>query len=347
MQVGESDCVVVVPALNEETCIRSCIESLLRQKTSAFSVVVADGGSTDRTRAIVADIGKREPRVQMVENPGRLQSRAVNLVARRLGGGVKWLVRADAHTTYPPDFVEQVVAAARRTRASTVVVPMRAVGRGCFQRAAATAQNSRLGNGGALHRLGQSSQFVDHGHHALFELGQFRHVDGYDEAFSHNEDFELDYRISEGRREHLADLRSCGRLHSARLAHGSRATVFPARSRAGAHDYETPSDPEAQTGFAYGGAQCLRGGYRAISVGARRAVAASRALGNVHHVGRDSRMARARSMRGRQWDMCRHHASFLGNRSVRRLAGICDHVQFWHRDLCALWDTTTLKETSC
>jgi succinoglycan biosynthesis protein ExoA len=195
MQVGESDCVVVVPALNEETCIRSCIESLLRQKTSAFSVVVADGGSTDRTRAIVADIGKREPRVQMVENPGRLQSRAVNLVARRLGGGVKWLVRADAHTTYPPDFVEQVVAAARRTRASTVVVPMRAVGRGCFQRAAATAQNSRLGNGGALHRLGQSSQFVDHGHHALFELGQFRHVDGYDEAFSHNEDFELDYRI--------------------------------------------------------------------------------------------------------------------------------------------------------
>ena len=197
MHLKNSDCVVVVPTLNEEKWILRCIESLLNQTTSAFPMIVADGGSTDRTRAIVADIMKREPRVHLVENPGRLQSRAINMVTRRMGEGVKWLIRADAHTVYPPNFVESIITAARQTRASIIVVPMRAVGYGCYQRAAAAAQNSRLGNGGALHRRGQSSQFVDHGHHALFELEQFRRVEGYDEAFSHNEDFELDHRIWE------------------------------------------------------------------------------------------------------------------------------------------------------
>jgi succinoglycan biosynthesis protein ExoA len=195
MIFNEQDCMIVVPALNEEKYIARCLESLLRQTIGGFTIVVADGGSTDRTRGIVADYMRREPRIRLVENPGRLQSRAVNMAAQRLGCGVKWLIRADAHTVYPAHFVGALLAAARQTPASSVVVPMRAVGEGCFQRAAAAAQNSRLGNGGSLHRRGQLSQFVDHGHHALFELEHFRRVEGYDEAFSHNEDFELDYRM--------------------------------------------------------------------------------------------------------------------------------------------------------
>jgi succinoglycan biosynthesis protein ExoA len=192
-----SDCVVVIPALNEEACILGCVDSLLRQTVGDFEIVVADGGSTDRTRALVAAAAESEPRLRVVENPGRLQSRALNLVAEQAAPSVKWLIRADAHTTYPPNFVEALLAAAQQTGASSVVVPMRTVGHDCFQRAAAAAQNSRLGNGGSLHRLGTSSRFVDHGHHALFQLGHFRRVGGYDEAFSHNEDFELDHRIRE------------------------------------------------------------------------------------------------------------------------------------------------------
>jgi succinoglycan biosynthesis protein ExoA len=191
-----ADCIVVVPALNEEKYISRCIESLLHQSISEFPVIVADGGSTDRTRGIVTDIMKREPRVQFIKIPGS-QACAVNAVARQTGEGVKWLIRADAHAVYPAHFVEALIAAARQTRASTVVVPMRTVGHGCFQRAAAAAQNSRLGNGGALHRRGKSSRFVDHGHHALFELEHFRRVGGYDETSSGNEDFELDHRSRE------------------------------------------------------------------------------------------------------------------------------------------------------
>jgi succinoglycan biosynthesis protein ExoA len=68
-------------------------------------------------------------------------------------------------------------------------------GHSCFQIAAATAQNSPLGNGGSLHRRIVSGQFVDHGHHALMRLDLYRHVNGYDQSLSHNEDAELDQRL--------------------------------------------------------------------------------------------------------------------------------------------------------
>ena len=45
-----------------------------------------------------------------------------------------------------------LVEAATATRAESVVVPMRTVGESCFQIAAATAQNSRIGAGGSAHR---------------------------------------------------------------------------------------------------------------------------------------------------------------------------------------------------
>jgi succinoglycan biosynthesis protein ExoA len=63
-----------------------------------------------------------------------------------------------------------------------------------MQRAIAAAQSSRLGNGGAAHRTGTISGFVEHGHHAAFDRAFFLSLGGYDESFTHNEDAELDVR---------------------------------------------------------------------------------------------------------------------------------------------------------
>jgi succinoglycan biosynthesis protein ExoA len=134
------------------------------------------------------------PRLALQENPGRLQSAAVNLAARIAAPDVTVLVRADAHAGYDPNFVATCVAALRQHDATAVVVPMRTVGVTGMQRAIAAVQNSRLGNGGAAHRIGGRSGFVDHGHHAAFDRAFFLRIGGYDEAFSHNEDAELDER---------------------------------------------------------------------------------------------------------------------------------------------------------
>lgn len=158
-------------------------------------VVAADGGSTDGTREIVTELALSDPRVRLLHNPRRLQSAAVNLAARTLAADRRWLVRVDAHAGYPPRYVSRLVAEARRTGAQSVVVAMRTRGDGLFQRAAAAAQNSRLGTGGSAHRVGAAAGFVDHGHHALFDLPAFLAAGGYDETFSHNEDAEFDVRL--------------------------------------------------------------------------------------------------------------------------------------------------------
>jgi succinoglycan biosynthesis protein ExoA len=87
-----------------------------------------------------------------------------------------------------------------------VVVRMETVGQGGFQGAAAAAQNSLLGVGGSAHRMGRASGWVDHGHHALFDLEHFFGVGGYDESFRANEDAEYDVRLGQcGGRVWLSD----------------------------------------------------------------------------------------------------------------------------------------------
>lgn len=197
---------IVVPCLNEETHLPGVLEALLADPAAARAlIVVADGGSRDRSRAIVEDYAARHPNLRLLDNPGRLQSAGFNLAVARFAEGRPWLVRIDAHAEYPPGFVSSLIAVARRTGADSVVVPMRSLGRNCFQRAAAAAQNSVLGAGGAAHRSAGREGFVDHGHHALFRAEAFAAAGGYDESFSHNEDAEFDIRLeAQGRRIWLA-----------------------------------------------------------------------------------------------------------------------------------------------
>jgi succinoglycan biosynthesis protein ExoA len=189
----------VIPCLNEAEHIEGLVRHLLDDPDWGDPlVVVADGGSTDGTAQIVRALAAGDRRVRLLDNPRRLQSCAVNLAAARYGRGRRFMVRVDAHAGYPEAYVSRLVAEARRTGAASVVVAMDTVGLGGFQSAAAAAQNSLLGAGGAAHRMGGSSGWVDHGHHALFDLEHFFGVGGYDESFRANEDAEFDVRLQRG-----------------------------------------------------------------------------------------------------------------------------------------------------
>jgi succinoglycan biosynthesis protein ExoA len=192
------DGIVVIPALNEERCIGPVIENILGDLAAyKLLIVVADGGSTDHTREIVRGIAVQHQNVMLLNNPARLQSAGVNLAARQFGNGRRWLIRMDAHAEYPVNFITNLLVEARRTGASSVVVAMKSIGKTCFQQAAATAQNSVLGAGGSAHRRDGAEGFVDHGHHALFDMDRFLALGGYDAGQSHNEDAEFDCRLAQ------------------------------------------------------------------------------------------------------------------------------------------------------
>jgi succinoglycan biosynthesis protein ExoA len=197
MQNPSRRILVVIPCLNEERNLEKLVLDLIASSVDlSVQIVVADGGSRDGTITIAKNLAAKFPNVLLLNNPKRVQSAGINLAVAEFGGSAEFLIRIDAHAEYSSDYCRVLIEEAERTHASSVVVAMKTAGRGWFQRAAAEAQNSKLGNGGAAHRIvGRGGAWTDHGHHALMRVDAFRRVGGYDETFAYNEDVELDIRL--------------------------------------------------------------------------------------------------------------------------------------------------------
>jgi succinoglycan biosynthesis protein ExoA len=190
---------VVIPCLNEAAHLPGLLEHLRADPAMREGrIVVADGGSTDESRAIASAHAAEDQRVVLLANEKRIQSAAVNLAVRVYGETAPRFVRIDAHAAYPPDFLRRLCEAQAESGADSVVIAMHAAAhtQSCFQQANAAAQNSVLGAGGSAHRKGGAQRWVDHGHHALFVTEKFRAAGGYDESFTHNEDAEFDVRLA-------------------------------------------------------------------------------------------------------------------------------------------------------
>ncbi|RWP06605.1 glycosyltransferase family 2 protein [Mesorhizobium sp.] len=180
-----SSSLIVIPCLNEAAHIGALLDQLRPAAARLGArIIVADGGSTDGTLSIVEDVIAKDPRVILLHNKRRIQSAAINLAVGTFGDGADYLIRIDAHGGYPDDYCDRLVEEALATSADSVVVSMLTSGSG--------AELGVLRRGG---RLLHGTAAAGHGHHALMRISAFGAVGGYDEAFSHNEDAELDYRL--------------------------------------------------------------------------------------------------------------------------------------------------------
>src|SRR5436309_3992828 len=105
---------VVVPARNEESAIPSCLRSILAQTHRNLQVIVVDGASTDRTRDVVLEFARNDPRVELLQNPDAIIPRSLNIAVA--AAKARWLVRVDAHSAIPPDYVGRAVRHLRTGR---------------------------------------------------------------------------------------------------------------------------------------------------------------------------------------------------------------------------------------
>ena len=186
---------VAMPCLDEAGYIEACLRSVLAQDYpgALLEVIVADGGSTDGTRALVARIATEDPRVALVDNPRRVQAAGMNEAIRRARGDV--IVRMDVHCEYASDYVSKCVEALERTGADNVGGAQRARARSPFQRAVCAALDSPLGVGGADYRSESREGFVDTVFLGAFPRKVFEEVGLYDPGAVTNEDAELNQRI--------------------------------------------------------------------------------------------------------------------------------------------------------
>ena len=89
---------VIIPALDEESLIGSALESL--RESDGVEVIIADGGSRDRTVEIARGQGAR-----VVSGP-RGKAGQMNAASRSAKGSILLFLHAD--TTLPRDFTRQV-----------------------------------------------------------------------------------------------------------------------------------------------------------------------------------------------------------------------------------------------
>ena len=186
---------VVLPVLDEERHIEACLRSVLAQDYPAdqYEVIVADGGSTDRTREIVGAIAAGDSRVRLIDNPGRLQAAGLNRAITESRGEV--IARQDGHAEWAPDHLSRSVALLLSTGADNVGGRQDAVGEGAPGRAIARAMSSPFGVGGARFRYSEHEEEMPTVFLGTFRRSAFERVGLFDEAYPPHEDYELNERI--------------------------------------------------------------------------------------------------------------------------------------------------------
>ncbi|MHC4916722.1 MAG: glycosyltransferase family 2 protein [Planctomycetota bacterium] len=189
---------VIVPCRNEVAFIDGCLESLLAQESpeGGFEIVVADGMSGDGTRERLAKLAARDARIRLVDNPLGITACGLNAALREARGRV--IVRADAHSEYPGDYLVRCVRLLESREVS--------VGGGRFvnsvpdgaspvARAIGLVTANWFGVGGSPFRTRTGAGFADCVAFGAFRRAALEKVGLFDERIQRHEDSEMWHRL--------------------------------------------------------------------------------------------------------------------------------------------------------
>lgn len=142
------DVSVLIPVLNEEHHIREAVAAMLAQELDGtFELIFADGRSEDCTRAILDEISAEDPRVVVLDNPGRHTASGLNICLRAARG--EFVARMDAHTYYPSRYLAAGIERLQQGDTEWVSGPQVPQPTGSISRAVAIALGTWLGRGGS------------------------------------------------------------------------------------------------------------------------------------------------------------------------------------------------------
>jgi glycosyltransferase involved in cell wall biosynthesis len=190
---------IIVPCYNEEATIQLLLKSIYDQSYPhpEIEVILADGMSTDQTRAEVAAFQKGYPDllVKVVDNPKRIIPAALNCALEAAQG--EFIIRLDGHSMPYPDYVKNCVADLEQGKGDNVggVWEIHPAGVGFIARSIAAAAAHPFGVGDALYRFTDRAGAVDTVPFGAFRRSLFDQVGHFDESLLTNEDYEFNTRI--------------------------------------------------------------------------------------------------------------------------------------------------------
>jgi glycosyltransferase involved in cell wall biosynthesis len=111
---------VIAPVRNEEGSIVQLLEGVLGQTHRPSEIVITDGGSSDRTKEIIREQQASYPiPIVLIETDHALPGRGRNLAIERATH--EWIASLDGGIRPRPDWLENLVATARREPEAEIV----------------------------------------------------------------------------------------------------------------------------------------------------------------------------------------------------------------------------------
>jgi glycosyltransferase involved in cell wall biosynthesis len=188
---------VVIPTCNEVGFIDKCLDSIFSADfpPGDMEVLVVDGMSDDGTRTKLANWCKKHPTLRVLDNPRRVVPAAMNIGIRAARG--KWIVRLDAHSTYPTNYFTLCLDTASRTGADNVggiFVPF--LRDDCAEAKLVRALTThRFGVGNAGFRVSTHEGWADTIPYGCYRREIFEAIGLYDERLVRNQDYEINRRL--------------------------------------------------------------------------------------------------------------------------------------------------------
>lgn len=189
---------IVIPCRNEVRHIEDCLATVFSFEgvKGDYEVLVVDGMSEDGTRKKLEEWTAREKRLRVLDNPGRIVPKALNIGVREARG--IWVVRLDAHSTYPKNYIRQCIQSCTENHAenSGGVFVARQERNTFSARIVQAMTTHRFGVGNADFRLSVRPGQVDTVPFGCFRRELFDKIGYFDERLVRNQDYEFNRRIS-------------------------------------------------------------------------------------------------------------------------------------------------------
>ena len=189
-----------IVALNEEKYLPGILGDILRQSYphKKIELVLVDSMSEDGTRSLMQQFAREHAgqflNIIVSDNPGRIQSCGWNRVIGLFTTGA--LIRIDAHSSIPGDFVKNNVAVLEEGEfVAGGARPNIAMEASPWQEVLLMAESSMFGSSAASFRRAGKRAYVKSFFHGAYRREVFERAGKFREDLGRTEDNEFHYRI--------------------------------------------------------------------------------------------------------------------------------------------------------
>ena len=205
---------VVIPCLNEEKHIETCIRSILDNgyPQELLEIIVIDGESSDNTIPILKKMQSEFNQIAILVNSKKITPVSLNMGLKHATS--PYVLIASAHSSFDPNYIQILKDAIQNTKdAIGVGGPMKTLVKNETATSCAIREilQHRFGVGNSTFRTGSPEKVaVDTVPFGLYKTKSLLAVGGYNERLVRNHDMELSKRLCEkGGKIYLIPETSC------------------------------------------------------------------------------------------------------------------------------------------